>query len=371
MEEQSLLEKLKERLSWQNISNNSIVKRAKNITLAFVLTLALTLTTSCGNTNGTTSGGNTNDDTHISEGNNSTIITPDGDKVDISEYSEILRNVLTKDYYSSLIAEGKVLQSKGNQSYRTANKFQAIPYGFLEDEGYDIDAIKNDELKCETDIFVLDGELYIACRVENKASIDYYTHYVIKYSLTEKELSDLNLTHQQLSEGGNTIRTVSFQAPFFIQELSLQKNATVLSKAHITKESEEFSETHLETTIKKDSNIDMSGFSNNISTTYLQFWNEAGKLYTTQFLFFNDITQSTDVIQTKKLSKINFTGYYTNGMPTIDNLHVHTGLVPSQVLEQYYDEVSNSKKTATFYNTYNSSFIDMLTPKYSSYYGLE
>ena len=362
MEEQSLLEKLRERLSWQNIQNNAIVKKVGKFTITTALIFSLLFTTSCGNTNGTTPGGTTNDDTHISD----TIETPSGDSIDISEYSEILKTILTSDYYNNLIKDGKIAQTTGNHSCRTSNKFQAIPYGFLEDEGYDIDAIKNDELKCETDIFVLDGELYIACRVENKANIDYYTHYVIKYSLTEKELSDLNLTHQQLSEGGNTTRTVSFQAPFFIQELSMQKNATILSKAHITKDSEKQMEINLQNKLNNNSRVDLSDFSNTISVTYLK---DIPETVSSTFLFFNKSSQSSKAIQNKFIAIITVTAN-THTLKDVNGVKVYNGDVPTYVLKTSAEEYANSKRTATFYNTDTSSFIDMLTPKYSSYYGL-
>lgn len=316
------------------------------------------------------SNSNNNNSNSNSNNNGNSNTDSNGEQDKYAKYSETLKTVLTSDYYIDLIRNAKYSAESKDYSYETANKYQAIPYGFLEDEGFDIKAIKEDRLKCETEVFLLDGELYLTCRVENKASTDYYTHFVIKYNLTEQELKDLNLTHKEYSDG-NQWRSVSFQAPFFIQQLSLDKEATKLSENNITKDAEKMAEKHIANKMNNNKDIDLSDFGNSISVTYLKYWNETGKIYTLRFLFFNDSAKSSPVYQSKKISTISVSGYASNGIPEIDGTTVLSGLVPAQVLEQYNNEVSDSKKTATFYNTYNSDFINMLDPKYENLYGLE
>lgn len=83
-------------------------------------------------------------------------------------------------------------------------------------------------MECKTSVYTKDNDtskLYISVRVENKnGSKNYYTNYVLKYSLTKQEYNDLYMLYEN-----NYV-----QAPLFIQELSKQKTATVESKVNIT-----------------------------------------------------------------------------------------------------------------------------------------
>ena len=96
-----------------------------------------------------------------------------------------------------------------------------------------------------------------------------------------------------------------------------------------------------------------------------------GNLYTDKHLFFNQAQKSSAVIQTKYIATICVTAY-GNGVTPVDNKQVYTSKVgSSSIFEQYYNEVTNSQRKATFYNTYNSYFVDMLSPDYDQFYGLE
>lgn len=225
MEEQSLLEKLKERLSWQNISNNSIVKKVGKFTITTALIFSLLLTTACGKTN-TPATGNSNDDTHISGSNNDNGNNNGGNNQEnpYADYSQILQNVLTDEYYQNLIH-----RRNQDSTFLSTGYFDAHPYGFLEDEGYDIDAIKNGTFECKTMSYILEEEpnnLYIATYVETKAATPYYTEYLIRYTLTDQELSDYNLLHKK-----NYLH-----ATFINDEISQMKTPVIINKTKCTVE---------------------------------------------------------------------------------------------------------------------------------------
>jgi hypothetical protein len=137
-------------------------------------------------------------------------------------------------YYSTLISMSE--SASYDHAYNNP-KYQAIPYGFLEDKNYDIDKIKNKELYSYSEMYSIGNDLYIELKVEVKASTNYLDCYLLKYSLTDKELSELkSLFTEQYSNVG---RTTFYQAPFFIQELSYLKDPEVLSLAHTTKSTDD------------------------------------------------------------------------------------------------------------------------------------
>lgn len=142
----------------------------------------------------------------------------------ITEYSQILQDVLSSDYYNNIIEEYK------NFNWYSKNKTLAIPYNFLKTEGFDVAAMLNDEITCSSTSYVVNTDtntLYLNVKIESPYSAGkYYSCYKLKYTLTNKEYADLYMLHE-----GNYI-----QAPFFIQELDKNKTATVLSKTKIDKE---------------------------------------------------------------------------------------------------------------------------------------
>ncbi len=101
------------------------------------------------------------------------------------------------------------------------------PYDFLEDQGHDVDAIKRGDLTCKTSSYVKDSEpnnLYMMTYVETKAATPYYTEYVLKYNLTDQEMSDYEFLH----------RGKYIQAIYMNNEISENKRATVVNKAKIS-----------------------------------------------------------------------------------------------------------------------------------------
>ncbi len=160
---------------------------------------------------------------------------------DFQNYSPALQTVLTGSYYTKLIeyleeTYHKPTQNDRYQLYHTIydNYCQNIPYGFLAERGYNVDAIKrstNDA--CRSEIYILDDEpnnLYINCAVLNKSSIDYYDIYLLKYTLTAQEKTDLD---RLFCAKNNYNRISLYQAPLFVQELTYQKDAQVLKTGYM------------------------------------------------------------------------------------------------------------------------------------------
>ncbi|MBR2970152.1 MAG: hypothetical protein IKC49_03765 [Clostridia bacterium] len=134
-----------------------------------------------------------------------------------SVYSKLLQGVLTNQDYNQLIEK--------YQDYTTDILNHIHPFGFLEDEGYDISAIKSGQLDCRTNPFVKKVEpnnLYMAVAVKDG---NYYSNYLLKYELTDQEMNEY------LSFSGGRYST--YQAYFMNDAISRSKNVTVLSETTI------------------------------------------------------------------------------------------------------------------------------------------
>lgn len=141
-----------------------------------------------------------------------------------SQYSVVLQNLLEDEYYDDLIARAKSDNSLYNTGY-----FYPLPYSFLEDEGYDIEQIKQGTLKSQISAYTYKDDansLYMAVGVETKASKPYYTQYILKYNLTQQEMADYQMLH-----AGYYI-----QAVFINDAISEYKTPTIVVKNKITVE---------------------------------------------------------------------------------------------------------------------------------------
>ena len=139
-----------------------------------------------------------------------------------SKYSTLLNELLTNSYYRDIIAD-----LEENHNIIDSQLYDPIPYGFLEKEGYNINDIKNDVLEVDSVAYTKENEpnnLYVVIRVETKGETPYYTCYTLRYSLSDEELNDLNMLHNN----------IYFEAPLFIQKISYNKTPTVVSEAKIT-----------------------------------------------------------------------------------------------------------------------------------------
>ncbi len=158
--------------------------------------------------------------------NNSTNNTPadDKDSPTTAKYSQLLQNILDSDYCNTLITQ---VWTWGDKGY-----FDPHPYGFLEKEGYNINLIKSNNLLCNTYAYVLDKEpnnLYMAVSVETKSTQPYFTEYLLKYTLTDKEMSDYDMLHSE----------EIIQAMFMNDEISKNKEVEIINKAKCTVEAHE------------------------------------------------------------------------------------------------------------------------------------
>jgi len=162
-------------------------------------------------------------------GSNTTIVTPDGEEINVSKYSKLLQDVLSDTYYNNLMAT-----AKSSNAFYEYPVFDPHPYDFLADNGHDVSAIKNKELDCFTTSFIKETEpnsLYIATKVENVGN--YYTEYLIKYALNDKEIEDYKALHEYDNGFHYT------QSAFLNDAISKTKQPTILSKTNVDIESHE------------------------------------------------------------------------------------------------------------------------------------
>lgn len=156
-------------------------------------------------------------------------IKPD---IDYSGYSQMLQNVLTNEYYDELIHS--VFVDRNLDLLETA-AFQPHPYYFLEDQGINTDAIRNEETTAYSMSFVLDDEpnnLYIHTRVLQKNL--FYQNYLIRYELTDQEMADYHMLH---SGKGQT--SFYIQSVFLNEEISRTHTAEIVGSSKMMDDSYE------------------------------------------------------------------------------------------------------------------------------------
>ena len=134
--------------------------------------------------------------------------------------SALLYDLLTDDYYNYLIDLIKT-NKLSSKSYIAPH-----PFAFLEEQGHDVNRVRSGALDCTTHTFTKDEEpnkLYMAVYVENDG--DYYTEYLLRYTLTEKEMAD----YEMLFEKG------TLQVAFINDQLSKSKTPEILSEINLKK----------------------------------------------------------------------------------------------------------------------------------------
>lgn len=139
--------------------------------------------------------------------------------------SKLFQNVMSNLEYKILVDRA----DDNNELYKSAY-FDPHPYAFLEDEGFDVDAIKDGELFCRTQSFVLKDEpnnLYIATYVDCG---DYYEHFMLKYKLTNEEMYDYDYVH------GHDYGKFYVESVFFNNEISKMKEPEIVANTKMTKE---------------------------------------------------------------------------------------------------------------------------------------
>ena len=210
------------------------MKLTKSVALFLILAICISLLVSCVN-NGDTS--NQNDDTPTS------ISTDDPNKQNgkssdnnsdnaLSKYSPLLQSILTNEEYNQLI---KVAHNT-NPSLLKTGEFEPHPYAFLEEEGFDIEAIKKGDDLCRTVSYVLTDDknsLYMHTQVDCG---DYYETFLLKYTLTDQEMQDYHLTQ---TGGGNVNVPYYIQCVFMNREIAATRDPEVVGTSKMAKESHE------------------------------------------------------------------------------------------------------------------------------------
>ena len=139
------------------------------------------------------------------------------------KYSDIVTKLMTDDYYFN-IARTILFDSTKLEKYMLP-----VPYKFLRERGHNVDAYLEGTLNVFASSYIFDNDhnhIYVSVKAENVSYHEYgnyYTNYVLKYSLTNQEYED-NIT---LSKSG------SLQSLFFIQELDNQKSPEIVNQINI------------------------------------------------------------------------------------------------------------------------------------------
>lgn len=113
----------------------------------------------------------------------------------LSKYSQLVRDMMQDENIKSLLAQGEK-----DPIFYSSPYFEPHPYSFFEEQGHDIGRVKAGELECRTQSFIKkdDAEknnLYIATYIENANG--YYTEYLLKYELSDKEIQDYDYLHHE------------------------------------------------------------------------------------------------------------------------------------------------------------------------------
>ena len=145
---------------------------------------------------------------------------------DFSQYSQLLQNILNNEEYDSLIHQ--VFHGGGEVFKNGALK--PHPYAFLEDQGFDVNKIKSGKMDAYTLSYVLDEDpnsLYMHTRVLVNNS--YWQNYLLKYTLTDREMEDYNMLHLVK----NSVTNFYVQSVFMNNEISKMKTPEILGTSKI------------------------------------------------------------------------------------------------------------------------------------------
>jgi hypothetical protein len=305
------------------------------------------------------SSGNGNSEAQTSD-NNSSDSDNDSTNNKYANYSQILQNVLTDFYYYELISLNNSYYdtTKENLYWQNA-KYNAIPYGFLEDEGVDIDKIKKNEVESYSDMFLDGNNLVIELKIENKVGYEfstgvssYFTNYILKYELTDQEIKEIKALFKSLSSGE---KETYFQSAFFVQELSYLKTPTVISKAYATEKGLQ--------TFEKHSDKENYFETNTIEATFMGVENlYGGDIYFANTFQIHPTMLSRYDQSQGTMTVAQITVYSTgSGCATYDGLKIYNSSKPDAhfTTDEYLQNFENSKRCVTYLTCQNSYFRDI------------
>ncbi len=212
------------RKAYINFKSSKIVQKLAALSVASALVFSLGACEP--NSTPDIDGANTNGGNEVTNGGNGT--SGNHQEIDVSGYSQILQNILKNEEYNAMKSEafGK------DGSLLETGFFEPHPYAFYEDKGFDVEAIKNDEIDAYTMSYVLEEEpnnLYMYTRVASEDD-SYYSIYLLKYALTDEEMEDYHYLHNQ--DGNNAFY---IESVFMNNEISKTREPIVVGESQITK----------------------------------------------------------------------------------------------------------------------------------------
>lgn len=211
------------------------MKLLKYVAFILILTMSFSMLVACDNNSETPTGSANNTPTSAQgdlptepDAEAPTEENADTPESPLSKYSQLLQNVLTSEEYNNLISYAH----NTNPYILETGEFEPHPYAFLEDEGFDVEAIKKGNDLCHTFSYVLTDDptsLYMYTRVDCG---EYYENFLLKYQLTEQEMRDYNLTH---NGKGNVFYYV--QSVFMNREIAATRDPEVVGTSKMSKHS--------------------------------------------------------------------------------------------------------------------------------------
>ena len=155
---------------------------------------------------------------------------PGRDPIDTTGHSQILQNIINDPYYDYLFA--KIVNST---DIVDGWEYQPHPYAFYEDQGIDLEPLKNGQSEAYTMSYILDKEpnnLYMYTRI--LINNTYYQNYLLKYEITDAEYNDYHLMHTGYGE-----YKFYFQSVFMNNEIAKSRDPEIVSSSKVTKLAQE------------------------------------------------------------------------------------------------------------------------------------
>ncbi len=143
------------------------------------------------------------------------------------KYSDIVIKLMTDDYYYN------IARTILYDSTKVEKNMLPIPYKFLREHGHNVDAYLEGTLNVFASSYIYDNDhnhIYVSVKAENVSYHEYgnyYTNYVLKYPLTNREYEEYVYLNKGINGDGYV------QGLLFIQELDNQKTPEIVNQINI------------------------------------------------------------------------------------------------------------------------------------------
>ncbi len=221
---------------------------------------------------------------------------------DNTQLSEFTKTFLISSKYQALV--DKFIENYYDSTVET----HPIPFRFLREHGFDVDAYLNGELKIISTPFMYEDEpnnLYVSVKAEcpsNDYHGNYYHNYILKYSVSDKERKEyIYLCDNKYIEG-----------LLFIQALDDARTPTIVSDKKIAvKAYENIIDYDNKTNFKNYDSVDVDIISTSVDNSQLVYiWRRlSASMYATTIIAKNDIKLDIDA----------FDCYYDNNVYYVEN----------------------------------------------------